>query len=105
MNTGIADGHNLGWKLAWVVRGWAGEALLDSYEAERAGVGRANAQASLQTASGRTAEHALAQDFGVVYQLGGGARAGPAGRAPCAARLDHRERSLGVHAWTCSTGG
>ncbi len=52
MNTGIADGHNLGWKLAWVVRGWAGEALLDSYEAERAGVGRANAQASLQTGLG-----------------------------------------------------
>ena len=24
MNTGIADGHNLGWKLAWVARGWAG---------------------------------------------------------------------------------
>ena len=68
MNTGIADGHNLGWKLAWVVRGWAGEALLDSYEAERAGVGRANAQASLQTALGAPTTSALAQDFGVVYR-------------------------------------
>ena len=68
MNTGIADGHNLGWKLAWVVRGWAGEALLDSYEAERAGVGRANAQASMQTALGAQTDTALAQDFGVVYQ-------------------------------------
>ena len=68
MNTGIADGHNLGWKLAWVVRDWAGVGLLDSYEAERAGVGRANAQASLQTGLGAAASHSLAQDFGVVYQ-------------------------------------
>ncbi|GAA4534247.1 FAD-dependent oxidoreductase [Amycolatopsis samaneae] len=34
MNTGIQDAHNLGWKLAAVVRG-AAPALLDSYEAER----------------------------------------------------------------------
>ncbi len=90
MNTGIADGHNLGWKLAWVVRGWAGEALLDSYEAERAGVGRANAHASMQTRSGRSADHSLAQDFGVVYRSAAIARVGPAGRAPRPARLDHR---------------
>ena len=70
MNTGIADGHNLGWKLAWVVRGWAGANLLDSYEAERAGVGRANAEASLQTSLGGPSESALAHDFGVVYHSG-----------------------------------
>ncbi|WP_028921817.1 FAD-dependent monooxygenase [Pseudonocardia acaciae] len=35
MNTGIQDGHNLAWKLAAVLRGHAGPALLDSYEAER----------------------------------------------------------------------
>ncbi len=35
MNTAIQGAHNLGWKLAWVTRGWAGAALLDSYEAER----------------------------------------------------------------------
>ena len=29
MNTGIADGHNLGWKLSWVIKGWATDALLD----------------------------------------------------------------------------
>ncbi|CND52227.1 FAD binding domain-containing protein [Mycobacterium tuberculosis] len=34
-NTGIHDAHNLAWKLAMVVRGAAGEALLDSYDAER----------------------------------------------------------------------
>ncbi|MEV0266157.1 FAD-dependent monooxygenase [Streptomyces sp. NPDC050617] len=34
-NTGIADAHNLGWKLAAVLRGEAAPALLDSYDAER----------------------------------------------------------------------
>ena len=40
MNTGIQDAWNLGWKLALVTRGAAGEQLLDSYEAERWPVGR-----------------------------------------------------------------
>jgi putative polyketide hydroxylase len=66
MNTGIADGHNLAWKLAWVVRGWAAESLLDSYEPERAPVGRANAEASMQTLMGAAIDP-LAQDFGVHY--------------------------------------
>jgi 2-polyprenyl-6-methoxyphenol hydroxylase-like FAD-dependent oxidoreductase len=40
MNTGIQDAANLAWKLAAVARG-ADDALLDSYEEERAAVGRA----------------------------------------------------------------
>lgn len=35
MNSGVADAANLGWKLAALVQGWGGPALLDSYEAER----------------------------------------------------------------------
>jgi FAD-dependent monooxygenase len=35
MNTGLADAIDIGWKLAAVLDGWGGEALLDSYEAER----------------------------------------------------------------------
>ena len=35
MNTGIQDGYNLAWKLALVIRGQAGEKLLDSYNEER----------------------------------------------------------------------
>jgi 2-polyprenyl-6-methoxyphenol hydroxylase-like FAD-dependent oxidoreductase len=35
MNTGLQDAYNLAWKLALVVSGRAGAALLDSYEAER----------------------------------------------------------------------
>ncbi len=35
MNTGLQDAYNLAWKLALVVKGQAGAALLDSYEQER----------------------------------------------------------------------
>lgn len=35
MNMGVADGVDLGWKLAGVLRGWGGAALLESYEIER----------------------------------------------------------------------
>lgn len=39
MNTGLQDAANLGWKLAAVVRGWAPDSLLDTYESERHPVG------------------------------------------------------------------
>jgi 2-polyprenyl-6-methoxyphenol hydroxylase-like FAD-dependent oxidoreductase len=35
MNTGIQDAYNLAWKLAFYIRGMAGEKLLDSYQQER----------------------------------------------------------------------
>ncbi len=35
INTGFEDARNLGWKLAAALQGWAGEGLLDSYDAER----------------------------------------------------------------------
>lgn len=35
MNTGLAEAHNLAWKLAAMVKGWGGPRLLASYEAER----------------------------------------------------------------------
>jgi len=35
MNMGIADAVDLGWKIAAVIQGWGGPALLDSYEIER----------------------------------------------------------------------
>jgi 2,4-dichlorophenol 6-monooxygenase len=39
-NTSIQDSYNLAWKLAMVIRGEAGPALLDTYTAERAPIGR-----------------------------------------------------------------
>ncbi|MDB5931318.1 MAG: FAD-binding protein [Polaromonas sp.] len=41
-NTSVDDAVNLGWKLAAVVKGWAGEELLDSYEAERKPIAQRN---------------------------------------------------------------
>ncbi|MBA0126636.1 FAD-dependent monooxygenase [Haloechinothrix sp. YIM 98757] len=35
LNSGVADVENAAWKLALVLRGWAGEELLESYHAER----------------------------------------------------------------------
>lgn len=68
MNTAIQAAHNLGWKLAWVLRGHAGEALLDSYQAERLPVGRANALRSLETEAPVGTEYdPLAIDLGVAY--------------------------------------
>ena len=49
MNTGIQDIHNLTWKLAAVLSGWAHHSLLESYEAERKPV----AQATLTQAFNR----------------------------------------------------
>ena len=66
MNTGIAAAHNLAWKLAWVLRGWADEALLDTYEEERRPVGLANARRSLQLKEGPRETSGL-EDFGVTY--------------------------------------
>lgn len=63
MNTAIADGHDLGWKLAWVVRGLAGAALLDAYEAERGPIGRRNVEMSMTEGGGGSAD-GLLEDLG-----------------------------------------
>jgi putative polyketide hydroxylase len=48
VNTGVQGAHNLAWKLAAVIHGRAGEALLDTYEAERRPVARTNCARSLE---------------------------------------------------------
>ncbi|TDD72872.1 FAD-dependent oxidoreductase [Actinomadura rubrisoli] len=63
MNTGIQDGHNLAWKLAAVLRGQAGETLLDSYEPER----RAAAEASLALSRRLLRGYQAQQDTNQLY--------------------------------------
>ena len=46
LNTAIRDGFDIGWKLAWVLRGWADERLLESYERERRPVAEFNTERS-----------------------------------------------------------
>ncbi len=41
-NTAVEDAVNLGWKLAAVLKGWGGEALLDTYETERQAIAKRN---------------------------------------------------------------
>ncbi len=50
LNTGVADAHNLAWKLALILRGLAPEALLDTYQSERRPVAQRNAEVSLENA-------------------------------------------------------
>ena len=65
MNTAIQDAFDLGWKLAWVLRGWAGPELLATYERERRPVAAHNVQRSSEPIGARreTAE-ALPWDLG-----------------------------------------
>jgi putative polyketide hydroxylase len=53
VNTGIQTGHNLAWKLAAVLHGWAGPALLDSYQDERRPVGWATAEQAAEVTRSR----------------------------------------------------
>jgi hypothetical protein len=58
-NTAVDDAVNLGWKLAAALNGYAGEALLDSYEAERRPVALRNtgyAREFAESLGGREAE-------------------------------------------------
>ena len=47
LNSGMQDAHNLAWKLAAVLDGWAAEGLLDTYERERQPIARRCAEQSL----------------------------------------------------------
>ncbi|MGE4323848.1 MAG: FAD-dependent monooxygenase [Sphingobium sp.] len=54
LNSAIQDAHNLAWKLAAVVKGQAGSALLESYEAERRPVAARNVEWALLTFQNHT---------------------------------------------------
>jgi 2,4-dichlorophenol 6-monooxygenase len=50
LNTGVGDSHNLAWKIAGVLQGWAWPGLLDSYHPEREHVAQINADFSADNA-------------------------------------------------------
>jgi hypothetical protein len=50
LNTGVQDAHNLAWKLAAVLEGWACPDLLDTYEVERRPYGQFVTRQCLETA-------------------------------------------------------
>lgn len=93
LNTGLQSTHNLAWKLALVVHGRAGDALLDSYQEERCAVALATMQNTNRNAEevfaivtaglqgewdkvrelishSRRGGSGLGQDLGVSYEKG-----------------------------------
>jgi 2-polyprenyl-6-methoxyphenol hydroxylase-like FAD-dependent oxidoreductase len=65
LNTGVQDVHNLAWKLAAVLQGWAAPSLLETYDAERRPVGQAITEQSLANSisMGRLADRTPGHTF------------------------------------------
>ena len=65
LNIAVHDGFDLGWKLAWVLRGWAGPEVLDTYEAERRPVAEHHAARSADpNGARRSVDHEMRIDLG-----------------------------------------
>ncbi|RBQ15303.1 FAD-binding monooxygenase [Spongiactinospora rosea] len=79
MNTGIADAADLGWKLAALLSGWAGPAMLDSYDLERRPVAVRNLEAANANLT-RTTGQVLPADLHADTAAGKQARARMADR-------------------------
>lgn len=99
-STGIADAHNLAWKLAWVLRGWADASLLDSYSAERGPVAHRVARRSLEVEEVGATQR-WADDLAAEYRsalLSAEQPLDPDGE-PTLAALDGRPGSRAPHVW------
>jgi len=100
MNMGIADAVDLGWKLAAVIQGWGGEALLESYEAERRPIHR-------RVIDEAVANHAVLGNQLWQQDLEDDGEAGERARAQAGATIQavkHREfKNLGVILGYCYT--
>ncbi|MBV9195735.1 MAG: FAD-dependent monooxygenase [Solirubrobacterales bacterium] len=108
MNSAIQAAHNLAWKLAAVLHGHAGDALLDTYEVERRPLAEITTSLSVPMlrARGRTSGRTLGIVLGARYEAGAlvpDASAPPvlddpiADYAPCA-RPGHRAPHLWLDA-------
>lgn len=80
LNSGFDDADNLVWKLASVIRGQAGEALLDSYSAERIEAFQVNAASAMRSTEFMSPPH---RGFELMRE----AALSLAGRHPGIARL------------------
>ncbi len=80
LNTSIQDAYNLGWKLALVLKGLAGEALLATYESER-----------------RPIAEVVLDISGAIARQQGGAGSQPRGRQTQQLDLNYRSSPLSSH--------
>ena len=58
LNSGVHDAENVAWKLAFVLRGWAPEALLQTYDTERMAAAAENLEISETTMRFLVPQHA-----------------------------------------------
>ncbi|WP_406413920.1 FAD-dependent oxidoreductase [Streptomyces sp. NBC_01614] len=118
-NTGIQDAHNLAWKLASVLRGWAGLPLLESYERERRPVAlatgtRACVQAAdeqhpgFSPAAGRNNDPADLMTVALCYRYASSAVVGAHPEQPIVPdtfQLGGEPGSRAPHMWVVRGGG
>ncbi|HEX7735968.1 MAG TPA: FAD-dependent monooxygenase [Ktedonobacteraceae bacterium] len=104
-NTGIAEAHNLAWKLAAVLRGEAGEDLLTTYDAERRPVADYTAEQMALLSRQRQYEGSAGvtvdiMDVNTGYRYSAGAFAREEGdeHLPLARRPDEWRGQPGTHA-------
>ncbi|MFH0521972.1 FAD-dependent oxidoreductase [Streptomyces sp. M41] len=117
-NTGIQDAHNLAWKLAAVLRGWAGLPLLESYGDERRPVAlatgtRACVQAAdeqhpgFSPAAGRNNDPADLMTVALCYRYASGAVVGAPPEVPIVPdtfQLGGEPGSRAPHMWVVRDG-
>ena len=89
LNTGILDAINLPWRLAWVLRGWANEPLLDGYAREQRPVA---AEGSGEMAD--AARKYMAGQSSEVKAMSGGAWANAMTRTMLGVRLGEQIQRL-----------
>jgi hypothetical protein len=104
LNTAVHDGHDLGWKLAWCARGIAGDALLDSYAAERGPVGERNARRSLRMGETDPSD-GLPGDLGPVHRSAVVAAAGDGPGFVGPERAAARPGERAPHVWISTGAG
>lgn len=97
-NTSIDDAVNLGWKLAGVVQGWAPDALLDSYEAERHPIAVRNTAFAKQMADSMGG---LASPAGIEDGGPGGAQSRHALGKLCLAHIQREFNTPGLQLGMC----
>ena len=107
LNSGVADAENAAWKIAYVGRGWAPAALLESYHDERHAAARENIAVTTATmdflvppdAAAGAAACGGAGRGGDGPGAAGAGRLRPAGRAVLVRRLaaDHARRRPCLH--------
>ena len=94
MNAGIADATNLAWLLAARLQGWAEEAILDAYEAER--------QPITEQVSQFAMDHAPEDDPGARRRAGATSRRRVPSASRCARRLGAESYQLNVAQFCCA---